>query len=116
MERAGNRDEYGEIAEYYDHVVPYRDRQDVDFFVDEAAVIWGFFRGLIPDAIVFLEQRGVPRDELTELNRSILAMLDLPDGRPFVSRKRWAEKSCAGRCRARRSRSRCLSPRDAASG
>ena len=63
----------------------------VGFFVDEAAVIWGLFRGLIPDAIVFLEERGVSRTELTELNRSILAMLDLPDGRPFVSRKRWAE-------------------------
>lgn len=63
----------------------------IGFFVDEAAVIWGFFRGLIPDAIVFLEQRGVTRAELTELNRSILAMLDLPDGRPFVSRQRWAE-------------------------
>ncbi|CAN5517942.1 hypothetical protein BH24CHL9_BH24CHL9_02140 [soil metagenome] len=34
----------------------------VDFFVDEAAVIWGFFRGLIP--VIFLEQRGAPRDEL----------------------------------------------------
>lgn len=63
----------------------------ISFFVDEAAVIWGFFRGLIPDAIVFLEERGVTRDELTELNRSILAMLDLPDGRAFVSRRRWAE-------------------------
>ena len=77
----------------------------VDFFVDEAAVIWGFFRGLIPDAVVFLEQRGVSRTELTELNRSILAMLDLPDGRPFVSRKRWAEfqaevASCLAACGA----------------
>ena len=45
---------------------------------------------MCPDAIVFLEERGVARHELTELNRSILAMLDLPDGRAFVSRKRWA--------------------------
>jgi hypothetical protein len=63
----------------------------VDFFVDEGAVIFGFFRGLIPDAVTFLEGRGVARDELTELNRAILAMLDLPDGRPFVARRRWAE-------------------------
>ncbi|HKZ90782.1 MAG TPA: hypothetical protein VJZ50_01470 [Candidatus Limnocylindrales bacterium] len=63
----------------------------VDFFVDEGAVIFGFFRGLIPDAITYLEARGVSRGELAELNRAILAMLDLPDGRPFVARRRWAE-------------------------
>ena len=63
----------------------------VSFFVDEADVIHGVFGGLIPDAIVYLERRGVTRDELTELNRAILALLDLPDGRAYVSRKRWAE-------------------------
>jgi hypothetical protein len=63
----------------------------VDFFVDEAAVIYGVFRGLIPDAISFLEQRGVSRPKLLEINRRLLDLIRLPDGRPFVARSRWAE-------------------------
>ncbi len=63
----------------------------VDFFVDEAAVIFGVFRGLIPDAISFLEQRGVARSQLLEVNRRLLDLIRLPDGRPFVARSRWAE-------------------------
>jgi hypothetical protein len=63
----------------------------VAFFVDEAAVIFGVFRGLIPDAISFMERREVGRDELLRLNRRLLALLALPDGRPFVARHRWAE-------------------------
>ena len=61
----------------------------VDFFVDEAAVIFGVFRGLIPDAIAYLERQGMARDELTGLNRRILGLLSLPDGRPFVARHQW---------------------------
>ena len=30
-------DEYAPIAELYDHIVPYRDRPDVNFFVESAA-------------------------------------------------------------------------------
>lgn len=63
----------------------------VDFFVDEAAVIFGVFRGLIPDAISFLEQRGIERAQLLEINRRLLDLIRLPDGRPFVARTRWAE-------------------------
>lgn len=63
----------------------------VDFFVDEAAVIYGIFRGLIPDAISFLEQRGMARADLLHMNRRLLALLPLPDGRAFVARSRWAE-------------------------
>jgi hypothetical protein len=63
----------------------------VDFFVDEAAVIFGVFRGLIPDAITFLETRGATRDELLDLNRRLLGLIRLPDGRPFIARQRWAE-------------------------
>ncbi len=71
----------------------------VDFFVDEADVIFGFFRGLIPDAIAFLEARGMSRADLTELNRSLLALIRLPDGRPFVARQRWADfKAQVRRC------------------
>ena len=68
-----------------------RAAQYVAFFVDEASVIFGVFRGLIPDAIVFLEGRGVSRPELLELNRHLLGLIPLPDGRPFVARHRWTE-------------------------
>jgi SAM-dependent methyltransferase len=36
MEHAGGYEEYAFVAELYDHVVPYRDRQDVTFFVEAA--------------------------------------------------------------------------------
>jgi SAM-dependent methyltransferase len=29
-------DEYGFVAELYDHVVPYRDREDIDFYLEQA--------------------------------------------------------------------------------
>jgi hypothetical protein len=77
----------------------------VDFFVDEASVIFGVFRGLIPDAISFLEARGVTRPQLLELNRRLLDLIHLPDGRPFVARLRWAEfqaevRTCTQACGA----------------
>jgi hypothetical protein len=77
----------------------------VDFFVDEAAVIYGFFRGLIPDAIAFLEHRGATRDQLREVNARLLDLIRLPDGRPFVARRRWAEfqdhvRACTVACGA----------------
>lgn len=36
MDRAGESDEYGFVAEFYDHVVPYQNRKDVAFFVEAA--------------------------------------------------------------------------------
>ncbi len=36
LERSGGCDEYAFVAEYYDYVVPYRDRQDVALFVEAA--------------------------------------------------------------------------------
>jgi ubiquinone/menaquinone biosynthesis C-methylase UbiE len=36
MEHAGGYDTYPFVAELYDHVVPYRNRQDVAFFVEMA--------------------------------------------------------------------------------
>jgi SAM-dependent methyltransferase len=36
MDRAGGYDEYGFVAEFYDYVEPYRQRPDVDFYVDLA--------------------------------------------------------------------------------
>lgn len=36
MEHPGGYDEYSFVAEFYDYVVPYRERRDVDFFVEQA--------------------------------------------------------------------------------
>lgn len=41
MDPAGGYGEYGFVAEFYDHVVPYRDRKDVDFFVAMARELGG---------------------------------------------------------------------------
>jgi hypothetical protein len=62
-----------------------------DFFVDEAEVIFGIYRGWIPQLIDFLLDRGVSEDEVTSINERILALLSLTDGRPFHARKLWAE-------------------------
>ncbi len=63
----------------------------VDFFYDEAAVIFGFFRQFIPDAVGFLAERGFERPHLLEVNRRLLDLIRLPDGRPFVAKERWEE-------------------------
>ncbi|MCP4538496.1 MAG: class I SAM-dependent methyltransferase [Chloroflexi bacterium] len=36
MKHAGGYEEYAFVADFYDHIVPYRDRQDVTFFVKAA--------------------------------------------------------------------------------
>ena len=36
MSNAGGYDEYEFVADFYDYIAPYRDRQDVSFFVDAA--------------------------------------------------------------------------------
>jgi hypothetical protein len=68
-----------------------------DFFVDEAAVIHSIYRDWIPQLIEFLEGRGVGEDELAEVNEGILALLRLPDGRPFHARRLWGELQAAVR-------------------
>jgi len=63
----------------------------IDFFADEADVIYGFFRQLIPDTNEFLLKRGVDKKEIRDLNVKILSLLTLPDGRPFKARRLWEE-------------------------
>ena len=63
----------------------------IDFFRDEAEVIYGIFRSLIPDGNQFLMDRGVLREELESINARILDLLSLPDGRPFHARRLWEE-------------------------
>jgi SAM-dependent methyltransferase len=67
MDRAGGYAEYAFIADLYDHVVPYRQRQDVAFFVEEAQesggpvleVGCGTGRILIPTARAGIEVVGL---------------------------------------------------------
>jgi hypothetical protein len=63
----------------------------VDFFYDEADVIWAIFRNFIPDINEFMKARGMTDEEIVEANREVLGLLDLPDGRPFNSRVLWEE-------------------------
>jgi SAM-dependent methyltransferase len=67
MEHPGGYDEYPFVAEFYDYVVPYRDRQDVDFFVELAQqsegptleIGCGTGRVLIPTARAGIEIVGL---------------------------------------------------------
>jgi hypothetical protein len=79
------RREWGEAAAF------------IDFFIDEADVIYGFFRQLIPDTNEFLLTRGLSKDEIKTINEKVLAFLKLPDGRPFKARRLWEEFRSQGR-------------------
>lgn len=67
MKHAGGYEEYAFVAEFYDHVVPYRDRQDVAFFVEAATesggpvleIGCGTGRVLIPTARAGIEIVGL---------------------------------------------------------
>jgi hypothetical protein len=63
----------------------------IDFFTDEADVIYSIFRQLIPDVNEYLLQRGLSKQEIREINTRVLALLRLPDGRPFKPRRLWEE-------------------------
>src|SRR5215831_4357810 len=88
-----SNDEYGLIADFYDYVVPYRTRQDIDFFVDAARksggpvleVGCGTGRVLIPTARAGIDIVG----------------LDLSSGMLDICRKRSLEESEAVRSRVR---------------
>ena len=67
MDRSGGYDQHNFVAEFYDHVVPYRQRQDVAFFVDLAhqsggpvlELACGAGRVLLPTARAGLEIVGL---------------------------------------------------------
>ena len=90
----------------------YRAAAYVDFFVDEAAVIFGCLPwpdpgcDLVPGAA-----RRCTRPELLELNRGSSRSSRLPDGRPFVARPRWAEFQAEVRADRHRLRSPGRTPR-----
>src|SRR6267378_2019276 len=67
MTQAGGYEEYAFIADLYDHVVPYRDRPDVTFFVEAASkagspvleIGCGTGRVLIPTARAGIDIAGL---------------------------------------------------------
>jgi hypothetical protein len=59
------------------------------YFVDEAAVCFAIYRQWLGDLTGFLEQRGVPGDDVARADAAILAKLALPDGTPFDPRREW---------------------------
>ena len=71
MDGAGGYVEYEFVADFYDHIVPYQNRPDIDFFVDEARssggpvleVGCGTGRVLIPTARAGLEIVGLDLSE-----------------------------------------------------
>ena len=46
---------------------------------------------MVNDLNEFLLARGLSEDEVRDLNPGILALLALPDGRPFQARILWEE-------------------------
>ena len=61
------------------------------YFVDEAKVCYDLYRQWIQDLNAFLKDNGVSEAELTTTNERLLALLKLPDGRPFQSSRLWTE-------------------------
>jgi SAM-dependent methyltransferase len=88
-----SNEEYGAIADLYDYVVPYRARQDIDFFIEAARssggpvleVGCGTGRVLIPTARTGIDIVG----------------LDLSPGMMGICRKRLLEETDAVRARVR---------------
>ena len=75
-EASGTHDEYAAVAEFYDYIVPYLNREDLDFYVDMAKesggpvleVGCGTGRILIPIARAGIEVTGL------DLSPSMLAL------------------------------------------
>jgi SAM-dependent methyltransferase len=97
MTQSGTYDEYRLIAELYDHVVPYRERPDVGFFVEAAKesggpvleVGCGTGRVLIPTARAGIEITGldlsahmleVCRDRLKAESEEVHSRIQLSEG------------------------------------
>jgi hypothetical protein len=59
------------------------------YFVDEAAVCYGIYRQWIPDLRAFLGENGIGSDELAEIDRAIVAKLNLPEGDPWDAAHQW---------------------------
>jgi SAM-dependent methyltransferase len=97
MDQAGGYQEYGFVAELYDHIVPYRDRPDVDYWVQAALASGGPVlelgcgtgRVLIPTAQAGIDtvgldlsehMLGVCRERLHKEPQEVQARVELVQG------------------------------------
>ena len=69
----------------------------IDYFMDEANVIYSLFRAFIPQLCELLVERGVSKNEIRDLNERTFTLLELPDGRPYMPRRLWNEVLAKGR-------------------
>lgn len=60
-----------------------------NYFVDEANVCFTLYRQWIADLTGFLVDKGVPPAEVRADDAQIVALLALPDGSPYDSRRHW---------------------------
>lgn len=59
------------------------------YFVDEASVCYGIYRQWVPDLRAFLRENGISADELKEIDKKIVAKLNLPEGDPWDAALQW---------------------------
>jgi hypothetical protein len=59
------------------------------YFVDEASVCYGIYRQWVPDLRAFLRENGIDAQELAEIDRAIVAKLDLPEGDHWDAALQW---------------------------
>lgn len=55
----------------------------VDFFVQEAKVLFALYTQINPDIRAFMTSKGLSSDEVDAVDRAVLDLLALPDGRSF---------------------------------
>jgi hypothetical protein len=67
--------------------------QLANYFVEEASVCFGIYRGWIPMLNDFLAENGASSEDLAQINKDIVAKLDLPDGKPWDPFLQWHEVS-----------------------
>ena len=66
------------------------------YFIDEASVCYGIYRQWIPDLRAFLKENGITVEDLKEIDRSIVAKLNLPDGTPWDPSWQWHQVRTQG--------------------
>ncbi|MDI1290664.1 MAG: hypothetical protein PSX37_12035, partial [bacterium] len=55
----------------------------VTFFLQEAKVIFSMYTQINPDLRAFLESKGVPNEEVAQIDQRVIDLLVLPDGSRF---------------------------------
>jgi hypothetical protein len=96
-----SRGTYSKIADAIAGERPDEAAQYVDFFVQEAKVIYSMYTQINPDLRAFLASKGVSDEEVAEVDRAVVDLLVLPDGEPFDRDRMIAEvEEIAGRSKS----------------